>query len=77
MFARMLWMRVERVLETTHVIVERRERRVHTAGADAGDHTRAVHGFQILAQQMQRNIDILMHHIGLVSAHFVRNFAPS
>ena len=76
MLARMLRMRIERVLEPAHIVQERRRGGVHAARADAGNHARAIHRLHILAKQMQRNIDILMHHIGLVAAHLTGNRMP-
>ena len=77
MLAPMLWMRIERVLESTHIVQERTERRIHASSAHRGNHARRIYGFQILAQQMQRNIDILMHHVGFVPAHLVGDLIPS
>lgn len=74
--APMLRMRCEGVLEAPHVVAERFERCVHAACGDAADHTAGIHGLESTSKQVQRDVDVFVHHILLVEAHLVVNELP-
>ena len=74
--APMVGMCGECVLEPLHVPVERREGRVHAPCGDAADHALRVHRLETMVEQMQRHVDVLVHHVLRVAADLARDGVP-